>query len=79
MARKSTKYKIPSPAVVRTVAVIILVIDLAVIAVLGISFQTLDWTGYLLMIGAAVSTFFPIKALQTGDPEWVLLDLIIPG
>lgn len=79
MARKSAKYKIPSSGVVRTVAAVLLLIDLAIIAVLGISFQTLDWTGYLLMIGAVVSMYFPVKALQTGDPEWVLLDLIIPG
>lgn len=79
MARKPAKYKIPSPGVVRTVAAVLLLIDLAIIAVLVISFQTLDWTGYLLMIGAVASTYFPVKALQTCDPEWVLLDLIIPG
>lgn len=78
MSRRN-KHPIPSPGVVRVVATVLLLIDLVLIAVLVLNYQTLQWTGWLLLIGAATSMYFPIMALKTGDPEWVLLDLIIPG
>ncbi len=79
MTRRKSKYGIPSPSAVRVFAAILLLLDIAVMIVLALNYQTLEWTGYALFFSVASSTYFPIMALKTGDPEWVLLDLILPG
>lgn len=79
MAKRKKKYSIPPPWFVRTFAVLLLLIDLTILAILAVNWATLEWTGYALFGGVLVTMYFPIMALKTGDPEWVLLDLITPG
>lgn len=79
MSRKRRKYGIPSPGVVRVFAVALLTIDLALIGVLVGNYSNLDWIGHVLLISTVASMYFPLMALKTGDPEWVLLDLILPS
>lgn len=69
---------IPPPEVVRFVAAILLVIPIAIIVIAIMHFTALGWlfaTG--LIASGLASIYCEIKALSTGDPEWILLDLII--
>lgn len=78
MVRKS-KYPIPGPGVVRATGVVLFGIDIFMIAMVVMNYQALGWMAYAIFFGSAATIYFPIKAIQTGDPEWILLDLILPG
>jgi hypothetical protein len=77
MTRTKRNSSIVSPAVVRAVAVILLLLDGVLAAVLAINLGTFGWLGGIILAVVLATMYFPIKAIQTGDPEWVLLDLIL--
>lgn len=78
MTSKKRKYQIPSPGFVRAFAVFLLAVDLGVIVVVVTNFSSFGGWGIVPLIAAAISSYFPVMALKTGNPEWVLLDLIRP-
>lgn len=79
MAKRKKKYPIPGTGVVRATGVVLLSIDILLMTVAVMNYQVLGWTAYAIFFGSAATIYFPIKAIQTGDPEWILLDLILPG
>lgn len=79
MPKREPTTSIPPPGVVRFVAAILLLIDIALIAIITLNFSTMDGTfAVTTLILVVTSIYFPIKALRAGQPEWILLDLIIP-
>lgn len=62
----------------RTFAAFLLALDIGIMTFVALNHESLGWSGYLLFFGSAASAYFPIMALKTGNPEWVLLDLILP-
>jgi hypothetical protein len=65
---------------VRVISVVMLVLGIALMHFAIVNFSTLDlW----LSIGAIAAGFGAMTAattsLITGNPEWILLNLIIPG
>lgn len=79
MSRRKSASQIPPPGMVRFVALIMLLADAAVVVLAVTNFQALGWLAWLAIIGSVGTIYFPIKSLQTGDPEWILLDLMLPG
>jgi len=79
MATKRSKYPIPSRGFVRGVGVLLLGTDILLMTLAVLNYEALGWMAYIIFFGSAATIYFPIKAIQTGDPEWVLLDLIIPS
>ena len=79
MAKSKTKYPIPPRWFVRTTGQVLLLADILLMTLAILNYESLGWTAYIIFFGSAATIYFPIKAIQTGDPEWVLLDLIIPG
>lgn len=53
--------------------------DILLMSLAVLNYEALGWTAYVIFLGSAATIYFPIKAIHTGDPEWVLLDLIIPS
>lgn len=78
MKRNRSKHRIPAPWFVRTFATFLLALDIGIMAFVVLNHEALGWSAYLLFFGSLASAYFPIMALKTGDPEWVLLDLILP-
>jgi hypothetical protein len=78
MSKRGEKYRIPSPWFVRLFATFLLAVDMGIIVVVLTNFSTFEWLGVIVLLAAIVSSYFPVMALKTGDPEWVLLDLILP-
>lgn len=69
--------KILPPLIVRVLAIVLLIADIAFLVIVGSNMSTFGAVGWLIVIGTVATLYFPIKAIQTGDPEWVLLDLIL--
>lgn len=74
-----SKYPIPPRGFVRVAGVVLLGIDILLMTLAVVNHETLGWMAYVIFFGSAVVAYFPIKAIQTGDPQWVLLHLIIPS
>lgn len=72
--------QIPPKWLVRTVAIVLLVIGFALMYFAGINFGALDWW---FAVGAFLAGFSvagaALASLITGNPEWILLNLILPG
>lgn len=78
MARKSATQVPPKP-VVRAVAAVLLAGSIVVMYVVTVNFSTIGWPAAAFFLGALTTAGFSLASLITGDPEWILLDLIIPG
>jgi len=78
MAGKN-KHPIPPRGFVRGVGVILLAFDILLMTLAVMNFNALGWMAYVIFFGSLATIYFPIKAIKTGNPEWVLLDLIIPS
>lgn len=72
------KHPIPSRGFVRAMGVVILGINVFLVVVAVMNFQALGWIAWGIIAGCLATIYFPIKAIRTGDPEWILLDLIMP-
>ena len=79
MVTRKSKHPIPPRGFVRAVGVVLLSSDILLMALAVLNYEALGWMAYVIFFGSAATIYFPIKAIQTGDPEWVLLDLIIPS
>ena len=66
--------------VVVYVAIIMLIMDIALVALGIIYFTNLGWmVAGSMIIGGVGSGYLAVMSIVTGKPEWILLDLILPG
>lgn len=71
---------IPPRSVVRVVAGVMLIVNILLILLVILYFSTIGLGLAFLVLGVStVSAVLSLMALKTGDPEWLLLDLILPG
>ena len=69
-----------SPTLVRIVAAILFFIGLFLIYIAATNYDAMGiWVALGVGIGGATSCMFSAQSFITGDPEYILLDLIIPG
>ena len=62
------------------VASIILLFGLVLVTFGIIGFESLGWlTAIFVILSGATSAGLATMSLITGKPEWILLDLILPG
>lgn len=78
MARKPAA-QIPSKSVVRVVAALLFAGGVALMYLTATNLSTLGWPAIALFIGGLTTAGFAVTSFVTGDPEWILLDLILPG
>lgn len=74
---REAKTQIPSKPVVRAVASVLLVIGLIHMYLAVIHYSTLGWAALFLFLGGFSISGFALVALKTGNPEWILLDLMV--
>ena len=79
MSRKSVE-QIPPKWVVRTVSCVLLPIGVVLMYLAVVNFSTLGgWFAVgVFAAGLSVATA-AVASLYTGNPEWILLNLILPG
>jgi hypothetical protein len=75
---KKRTSSIPPPWFVRVVGGAILGFDLLLMTLAVLNYEVLGWSAYVIFFSALITVYFPIKAIQTGNPEWVLLDIMFP-
>lgn len=64
---------------VMLIAGMIWLANAVIIGVAAMNFTTLGWWAILLIVGGLSSMFLALATIVTGKPEWILLDLILPG
>lgn len=79
MAKKRPDTQIPPKWLVRVVGIVLLVLALALICIATINFAVIGWPAILMIIGGLTTSGFAAAAIRTGDPVWILLDLILPN
>jgi hypothetical protein len=78
MSRKVVT-QIPPKPVVRLVAALLLIGGLVIMYLAVVGYTTLGWPAIILFFSGLTTAGFATISLISGDPEWILLDLIIPG
>lgn len=69
-----------SPTLVRIVATILFFIGLLLVYVAATNYDAMGvWFAIGVGLGGATTCMFSAQSFITGDPEYILLDLIIPG
>ena len=59
---------------------IVFLTGLSVLALACLYYMNFGWiVASIMIIGGASSMFLSVLAMKEGKPEWLLLDLIIPG
>lgn len=51
----------------------------AIAAVVLLNFDAFGWAAIPLIAGGVSSIYFASMTIITGKPEWILLDLVLPG
>ena len=75
----ATKEKVARSPLVMLVAAVIWLAG-AVMTVIGImNFGHFGWWALLLMAIGITSVFLASATIVTGKPEWIMIDLILPG
>ena len=77
---KAKRNHYATPAwLVRTVASVIIIIDIATLALVITGYSNIGLVASIIFtLGAISSGYMSIMALKTANPAWVLLDLIVP-
>ena len=70
--------QIPPKGFVRVIGVVLFVIGLAMVYVGIVNISTLGWTSTFVILPGLATAGFAATAVYTGDPEWILLDLMFP-
>lgn len=79
MSRKEVE-QIPPKWIVRTVAAVLLPIGVVLMGLAVVNFSALGALFAIGVFAAGISlTAAAATSLYTGNPEWILLNLILPG
>ena len=76
MKRQSSQ--IPPKGLVRTVGVVLLGLGLAILYVSVVNYVALGWLAIVYILIGITTVGAAAAATYTGDPTWILLDLIFP-
>ncbi|MBH1980752.1 hypothetical protein I8H83_04195 [Candidatus Saccharibacteria bacterium] len=75
-----TSEPLVSPALVRVVASVLLVIGIFLIYIAATNYEMLGiWPAILIGFGGVTTSGLAIVSIITADPTWIMLDLILPG
>lgn len=65
---------------VRLIAALTLAFELTIAVLAAVNLTGFGWfVNSLLVLGALGSSYFSLRSLVSGRPEWLLLDLLLPG
>ena len=71
--------QIPPKGLVRFVGVVLLLMSIVIMFVAVTNIAGLGWLWLVVFLGGLTSAGFAGVAIYTGNPEWILLDLMLPG
>ncbi len=63
----------------RIFATIVIIINIAILAVVAMNVPGLGWWALVIALGAISSIYFAVIAIKRNEPAWLLLDLILPN
>lgn len=76
---KKPDTQVPPKWVVRCVGVVLLFLGLALVYIAATNFSAIGWPAAFMILGGLSTAGFATASIYSGNPSWILLDLILPG